>query len=78
MKNKIQPNKVERFILKITPPPVKKFINWLLSLLPNRLENWVRKNSFLSICIVYAIRGAFFRPIMWPIYASIAAYFSFK
>lgn len=75
---KIRISKLENFIIKITPKPVKRFVNWLLTLLPDRMENWVRNNSFLTICIVYAIRGAFFRPIMWPIYASIAAYFSFK
>jgi hypothetical protein len=69
-------NNVDNFIIKYTPDFLKKFCSWLISLLPNRAENWIRSNRFLTICIIYSIRGLFFRPSMWALYAAIAAWFT--
>lgn len=68
----------DEFILKYTPNSVINFFDKLTSKLPNRLESWVRSNRFLTICIAFTIRGLFFRPSMWLLYASIAAYFGYK
>jgi len=70
--------KADEFILKYTPKPVIKFFDWLVSKLPIRMEKWIRSNRFITICIAFAIRGLFFRPSMWLLYASIAAYFGYK
>ncbi len=71
-------NKVDIFILEYTPKPIIKFFDWLVSKLPNKAEKWVRSNRFLTVCIGFTIRGLFFRPSMWLLYASIAAYFGYK
>ncbi len=73
-----KPNKVERFIVKYTPAPVKHGANWLVDRLPTKWGNWIRNNKFLTICIIYSIRGLFFRPSMWALYAAIFAYFELK
>lgn len=70
--------KTEAFILKITPNFVKQLCNKIIDLLPEKIGNWIRNNRFFSICIIYTIRGLFFRPSMWLLYASIAAYFGYK
>lgn len=66
--------KIENFISKYTPAPIKRAVNWLIDLLPEKWGNWIRSNKFLSLCIVYSIRGLFFRPSMWAVYAGIGAY----
>lgn len=71
-------NKVDNFILRYTPAPIRRFFDWLVSKLPNKAEKWVRSNRFLTICIAYSIRGLFFRPSMWVVYASVLAYFSYN
>jgi hypothetical protein len=70
--------KCEKAILKICPKFLKDLANKLVSKLPEKQANWLKNNKFFSICIAYSIRGLFFRPTMWPIYAAIAAYFGFK
>ena len=68
-------NAVERFIIKHTPQAVKNWLNRMIDKLPPKTASWIRRNRFLSICIVYSIRGLFFRPSMWAVYAAIAAWF---
>ncbi len=73
-----KPNAVERFIVNNTPAFVKRAANWLIDKLPEKWGNWIRQNKFFTICIVYTIRGLFFRPSMWAVYAAIFAYFGLK
>jgi hypothetical protein len=75
---KYTPNGLERFIYNNTPQPVKNWVNRMIDRLPPRTAHWVRNNKFFTLCIVYAIRGLFFRPTMWAVYAAIAAYFGWK
>ncbi len=77
-KKTVKLNRVEIFIIKHTPQKVKDILNKLIDRMPPRMGNWVRNNRFLSICIVYSIRGLFFRPSMWAVYGAIAAYFGLK
>jgi len=70
--------KMETAILKLCPNFLKVFAAKCVSILPDKQASWIKNNKFLTICIIYAIRGLFFRPAMWPIYAAIAAYFGFK
>ncbi|MDX1949979.1 MAG: hypothetical protein SFT90_05720 [Rickettsiales bacterium] len=70
--------KIDNFIIKITPEWLKKALLKIINKLPSKYSSWVLNNRFLSICIIYALRGLFLRPSMWAVYASIAAYFSWK
>ena len=76
-KAKISEN-LEKVVLKLCPEFVKKTCNKILKKIPEKNATWIRSNKLLTICIAYAIRGLFFRPTMWPIYAGILAYFGFK
>jgi hypothetical protein len=67
--------RAEIFIDKYTPNFVKRWCNKILDILPNRTANWIREHRFLTICIFYTIKGLFFRPSMWVLYAAIFAYF---
>ena len=73
-----QAGAVESFIVNNTPQFIKNACNWIIDRLPQRWGIWIRKNKFLTICIIYTIRGLFFRPSMWAVYASIFAYFQLK
>jgi hypothetical protein len=73
-----KPNKVERFIVENTPQKVKDWLNHLINKLPPKMGNWIRNNKFFTICIVYSIRGLFFRPSMWVVYGAIGAYFGLR
>ncbi len=74
----MKPNAVERFIYKHTPQSVKDWLNRMIDKLPPKAAHWIRSNKFLTICIIYSIRGLFLRPSMWVVYGSIAAYFHWK
>ncbi len=67
--------KIDDFIIKITPEWLKKFLVRIINKLPSKYSAWILNNRFLSVCIIYALRGLFLRPSMWAVYASIAAYF---
>jgi hypothetical protein len=71
-------NKVEKFISDHTPQKVKIWLNKFVDKLPPKTAAWIRRHKFLTICIVYSIRGLFFRPSMWVLYGSIAAYYGLK
>lgn len=70
--------KIEGFIIKITPDWLKNFLLKIIHKLPSKYANWILNNKFLSICIVYTFRGLFLRPSMWAVYAAIATYFQVK
>jgi hypothetical protein len=67
--------KAEAAIDKYTPQFLKRFCNWVLELLPERTSNWIRDHRFLTICIIYTVRGLFLRPSMWLVYMAVWAYF---
>lgn len=70
--------KLEVGILKLCPQFIKTAANKIIGKLPSKYGNWIKNHKFLSICIAYSIRGLFFRPSMWAVYAAIAAYFGFR
>ena len=78
MKTSNWTEKLESGILKLCPSFLKKAANRVVNALPEKKANWIRNNKFLSICIAYTIRGLFFRPTMYPIYAAIAAYLGYN
>lgn len=65
----------ETFIDEKTPEGVKKFFAKLISLLPNRIENWLKSNKMKAVFWFFVIRGLFFRPSMWVLYVAMFAYF---
>jgi len=74
----IKPNALERWIYKHTPQKVKDWLNRQIEKLPPKTGAWIKRHRWLTICIIYSIRGLFLRPSMWAVYASIAAYFHWK
>ena len=73
-----KPYKVEKFINDHTPQKVKIWLNKFIDKLPPKMAKWIREHTFLTICIVYTIRGLFFRPSMWVLYGAIGAYFGLR
>lgn len=66
---------MEQWLDRYTPDRLKHICDRLLTKLPNRMEKWIRQNKAKSIVIFFTIRGLFFRPSMWVLYASLFAYF---
>jgi hypothetical protein len=67
--------KMEQWVDHYTPESVKRFCARVVDLLPAKMGDWIRNNKGKSIIIFFTIRGLFFRPSMWLLYAAIFAYF---
>lgn len=65
----------ENYIDNNTPECVKRFFSKLISFLPDRIENWLKSNKMKAVFWFFVIRGLFFRPSMWVLYAAMFAYF---
>jgi len=67
-------SKMESWVDKYTPNFIKRFCLWLISLLPNKWQSWIKVNKMKTIYGAFIFRGLFLRPSMWILYAGLFGY----